>query len=144
MKTIKKFTLMFFAIVVSCCLLTVSSLAGSSDTASKSKSSDFQNEWEKTRTYTSNGKTIGYMTFGYDTDFFKEDYVWTKGSGYKTTASIKREAYDVDFLSASQAKSGKYSKKEVRHVTFYVTYQIDFSSTFNDLDYTTKTSTYKG
>jgi hypothetical protein len=55
------------------------SAAGYSDTASVRKSDGFSTAWEKTKTYMVGSDIIGYMIYGYNTDWINEDYVWTMG-----------------------------------------------------------------
>ena len=42
---------------------------------------NWSREWERTTYYLrkSDGLGLGEMTYGYDTDWINEDYVWTKG-----------------------------------------------------------------
>jgi hypothetical protein len=121
----------------------MSAYAAYTDTTSVSGSSKFNNEWEKTTTYTVDDTVIGYRTYGYDMAAINEDYCWTKGTECNTTASLKRNSYDTSYQSGSSKSAGSYSKIEVQHQTYDVTYKIKFASSYSDVESSTATSAIK-
>ena len=45
---------------------------------------------------------IAYMVYGYDTDWIKEDYVWTKSKECYSTAMVKRDGHDKDYCKGTK------------------------------------------
>lgn len=93
----------------------------------------FTYEWEKTVTYRVSNKDIGTMTYGFDMDWFNEDYVWTKGTECETTAMLQRLNNDISYISGSKAKKGSYSKVEQNHQSYSVNYKIRFEFTYSNV-----------
>ena len=119
------------------------SAAGYANTASTRGSGSFTSEWEKTRTYKYNSKTIAYMIYGFDKDFINEDYVWTKSTECYSTAMLKRDGHDTSYCKGSQKGKNKYSKIEVTHKTYYVYYKMSLSASYKGVTYTTASSNVK-
>lgn len=119
------------------------SAAGYSDTASVRKSDGFSTAWEKTKTYMVGSDIIGYMIYGYNTDWINEDYVWTMGKECCSTASVFRDGYDSTDCSGFEAAKDSYSKIEVTHKTYYVYYKVKFSASYSKVTSFTMTSNVK-
>lgn len=119
------------------------SAANYTNSTTVSSSSRFKSEWEKTRTYKVGSTVIAYMVYGYDTDYINEDYVWTKATGCYSTAMVKRNYYDTGYQAGTQKGKNVYSKIEVKHVTYNVSYKIKLSTTYSNVTYTTASSSVK-
>ena len=132
-------TLMLMATVT----IVPAAAAGYTDYAYVGTSSSFNSEWEKTRTYNVGSTTVAYMVFGYDTDWIKEDYVWTKATECYSTAMVKRGGHDTSYCEGTEQGQNVYSKIEVTHKTYYVYYKIDLSATYSNVSHTTATSSIK-
>lgn len=119
------------------------SAAGYTNYTSIRNSSGFGSAWEKTRTYKKGSTTIGYMVYGYNTDWIKEDYVWTKATECYSTAMVYRDGYDTKYCEGPEKGKNIYSKIEVTHRTYYVNYKVEFSASYSGVTYTTSSSSIK-
>lgn len=115
------------------------------DSTNVSGASKFTSEWEMTRTYKIGSTTIGYMIYGYDTDWINEDYVWTKATECYSKAMVYRNGYDSnwDYCEGSEKGKNSYSKIEVTHRTYYVYYKMYLSASYSGVSYTTASSSVK-
>jgi len=120
-----------------------SASAATTDTKTVNGASNFNKAWEKTATYKSNSIYIGVMVYGYNTVLIKEDYVWTKAAECYSTPKIFRDGYDTSYQSGSQKGQNTYAKYEITHKTYYVSYRIVFSATYNNVTSTVAASTVK-
>lgn len=78
-------------------------------------SSNFSDDWENTIFYYNNSskdKKIAKMVYGYETDWWNEDYTWTYGYTCQTQASMTNSK---GTYSGSKKISGRTSKIEVHH-----------------------------
>lgn len=148
MKKIKK--LKFITVMIMSLVIFIGEMGATAEAATwRSKEisgfSYFNKPWEKTVTYwlRSNKKVIGTMTYGYETDWIKEDYVWTKSNEGYTLAEIQRKYYDEELQYGSVAGMNKYSKVEVAHKVSGVKYQIKFFATYGSIDDRTTESSIK-
>lgn len=138
-----------FALIVAVVLATSAGAAldayaaGYTNRVSVRSSKLFHSEWERTRTYRVGSTTIASMVYGYDTDFIDEDYAWTKSKECYSTAMVKRDGYDTSYLYGSQKGKNIYSKVEVTHETYYVSYGINLTATYRDVSYSTIESSVK-
>ena len=106
-------------------VLTVSSFifpasAATNTAVRNSSGKSFNREWEMTVTYyfKPSMKELGYMTYGYDTDWINEDYVWVKATECAAQGYIWRGSYDTYWMSDGKSSgAGKYSETEIRHRT---------------------------
>ena len=99
----------------------------------------FKNEWELTRTYKVGTTVIAYMTYGLDTNFIDEDYVWTKSLECNSSAWVYRDGYDTGYhyIGGTEKGKGVYSKIEVAHITYHVYYKIKLTATYSNVTYST-------
>ena len=120
---------------------------GYTDETSVRGSSNFTSEWEKTTTYKVNNGTVtvGTMIYGYDKDYINEDYVWTKDTECYSRAKLYRDGHDKNSIYCAGSQKGKntYSKIEVTHQTYYVSYKIELSSSYSGVTSTTASSSVK-
>ena len=91
-----------------------------------------------------NKTNIGKLVFGYDTDWYNEDYAWSMGTECNTKAAIRRMNVDTHFYYGSEKAKNKYSKYEVRHNGDYVFYAIVWSCTYGDTTSSSSPSSVKG
>lgn len=113
----------------------VSAATWKSKTVDNSKG--FKNAWEKTVTYKlDNAKktNIGSMTYGFDTDWINEDYVWTMSMEGYSLAELQRIGVDDELQYGSKKGMKKYSKIEVKHKNTHVKYQIKFYATYGKIN----------
>lgn len=143
--TVKLLSMMLVIALMISIAVVPASAAGYTDSTSVSGSSGFTSEWEKTRTYKSGSTIIGYMIYGYDTDWIYEDYVWTKATECYSTAMVYRDGYDTgwDYCTGPEADKNTYSKIEVTHRTYYVYYKMELSASYSGVTYTTAASSVK-
>ena len=112
------------------------SMAGGSTTRTKTVvgSSYFTNdEWEYTIEYKMGTTIVGKLVYGYDTNAIDEDYAWTQSYEAYSTAMVKRNYYDQDYSTATEKGKNEYSKIEVRHITYSVSYRVMFSATYSEM-----------
>ena len=85
------------------------------------------------------------MIYGFDKDYINEDYVWTKATESYSRAMLHREGHDKASIYCAGSKKGKgdYSKIEVTHKTYYVSYKIELSASYSDVTSTTTTTFVK-
>ena len=83
-------------------------------------SSKFNSEWEKTTTYKIGSQEIGIMIWGYDTDYIKEDYVWSVGYECSSQPAVFRDGYDTSYVTGTWGQTYLYGKIEVKHQTYYM------------------------
>lgn len=146
----KHFKSIFAFLLVASLMMAALSVSASAayidtDTYSGHGFSHFNNPWEKTRTYKIGNTTIGKMIYGYDTDWIKEDYVWTIVTECYTRSYVFRDGYDSSYVSDDSNYVGKneYSKTERAHKTYYVNYRIKFSATYSNVTFTQALSSVK-
>ncbi len=137
--------LLVVALLVSALSISASADYSNTDSTTGHGSSRFNNAWEKTRTYKVGNTTIGKMIYGYDTDWIKEDYVWTIATECYSRAFLFRDGIDTSYASDDRKYVGKgeYSKTEWMHRVYHVNYRIKLSATYSNVTYTTKSSTVK-
>ena len=100
----------------------------------------FNNDWEETIEYYSNGTGIGKMVYGYDTYWVKEDYTWTMAYQCYSTAKVKRQYVDTSAHNGAQAAKSQYSTIEVEHQSYRVTYGISFNVDYTNVTQSTPVS----
>lgn len=137
--------LLVVALLASTLSISASAAYYNTDTTTGQGSSRFDKAWEKTRTYKVGNTTVGKMIYGYDTDWIKEDYVWTKATECYSRSYLFRDGYDTGYASDdnSDVEKGEYSKTEWRHVTYHVNYRIKLSASYSNVTYTTSLSSVK-
>lgn len=108
-------------------------------------SSYFNNEWEfTTYYYVNNGSVlIGYLTWGYDTDWVNEDYAWSTGREAGSQSFVKRNYYDTSYQPGTWQMALLWSKCEITHATYNVSYKVTFDATYSGITSTTTTSNFK-
>lgn len=116
---------------------------GYSNDAYVGTASRFSSEWEHTRTYKVGSTIIAYMIYGFDTDWVKEDYVWTKSKECYSTAKVRRKGYELKYCEGPEKGRNEYSKIEVAHKTYYVFYRIELSATYSGVVCTVASSSVK-
>lgn len=137
MKHFKSIFALLLVVVLLVSALSISASAAyyNTDTNNGHGSSKFDKAWEKTRIYRVNSSVIGKMIYGYDTDWIKEDYVWTIATECYSRSYLFRDGYDTSYVSDSRSDVGRneYSKTERVHKTYYVNYRIKFSATYSNV-----------
>ena len=84
-------------------------------------------EWEYTFTVYCNSVNVGRMIYGFDTDFFNEDYVWSICNTGNAKSYLERVDYDEGEWS-SYKSVGNYAKLEKTHKSATVIYGFDFTA----------------
>lgn len=144
-KSVKILSMILVVVLMTSIFVMPASAAGYTNSTSETSSSSFTSEWEKTRTYKVGSTVIGYMIFGYDTDWVYEDYVWTKATECYSTAMVYRSGYDSnwEYCTGTEQAKNTYSKIEVTHQTYYVYYKMKLSASYSGVTYTTAASSVK-
>ena len=132
-RTVKKIAAVGAAIMMAASISTMG--AGATDKNTTSKGQSFTTNWEYSITYKSANKQVGMMAYGYDTDWFNEDYSWTKGYESDSKAGVKRGG-DSAVNWNSYASRNVWSKEEVNHNTSDVKYYIRLRPTYTNLTQT--------
>lgn len=132
-RTVKKIAAVGAAIMMAASISTMG--AGATDKNTTSKGQNFTKRWEYSITYKSANKQVGMMAYGYDTDWFDEDYSWTKGYESDSKAGVKRGG-DSAVNWNSYASMNNWSKEEVNHNTSDVKYYIRLRPTYTGLTQT--------
>lgn len=98
---------------------------------SKNGKNNFLQEWEVSITFKDNSAYIAKFVYGYDDDWWDEDYVWTRGYNCRTQANVVngKGCYSGDNVSARM-----WSIIEIHHKTqnTYVKYRIWFDGKYNN------------
>ena len=118
--------------------LVVSSLvlpANAATTTQEKTAYSFNQEWEYTVNYRYKPTNVflGSMTYGFDTDWIHEDYVWARGAECKVQGFIKRINYDTTWQSDGKSSDAwEYSKTEITHrsASTSVKYKMVFDATY--------------
>lgn len=139
-KTVKLLSMVLVIVLTVSILIVPASAAGYSRMESIGGSSNFSSEWEKTNTYKIGNTVIGHMIYGFDKDWIHEDYVWTKATECYSTAKVYRSYFDTYYNSGKEVGRNAYSKIEVTHKTYSVSYRIDFSASYTHSSVTCTTA----
>lgn len=146
-KFMKKFvrigSIIVAAVLMFVVTVTPAFAAGFSSETYVGSPSRFSSEWEKTLTYMVGSTTIAYMIYGFDTDWVKEDYVWTKAKECYSTAKVKRKGHETEYCVGPEKGKNEYSQIEVKHETYFVYYRIELSATYSGVGHTMATSSVK-
>ena len=73
---------------------------------------DFESEWEVTKEFYYNDVYIGVITYGYDTDWIKEDYTWVNADLYTHYASVDN---DKGLYKSGDKLKTVWAKIEITH-----------------------------
>lgn len=124
---LRKIFCLFMTVITGIGLLNVEAMAAQNNSVTVGgSSSNFTNDWENTIVYyntRSSKSKVAKMVYGYETDWWNEDYTWTYGYTCSTQASITNSK---GTYSGSTKQSGRTSKIEVHHKSdgINVTYRI--------------------
>lgn len=132
----KRIVTMFTAAAVTAALLGTTASASTVAYNARANADLFKSDWERTAIYTlaSNGVEIGQLVFGFDTDYFDEDYAWSYGTQCDTRAGVRRMNYDEGYNRSSWKTCGNWSKVEVLHKVTHVRYNIEWRADYGDFD----------
>lgn len=141
----KRIVTMFTAAAVTAALLGTTASASTVSYVARSDANLFKSPWERTATYTlsSNGVEIGRLVFGFDMDYFDEDYAWSYGTQCDTRAGVRRMYYDEGYNKSSWKTYDNWSKVEVLHKVTYVRYNIEWRADYGEYDREIVVSHYK-
>ena len=109
--------------------------ASAATTSSVRQAYTFNNEWERTVffRFRPTNADLGSMTYGYDTDWIHEDYVWATGLECKVQGWIFRVDYDTYWQSDGKSSgAGERSETEITHrsASTSVKYKMVFDATY--------------
>lgn len=138
-RTVKKIAAVGAAIMMAASISTMG--AGATDKYKTSEGQDFDDDWEYSITYKVGSTQVGLMAYGYDTDWFNEDYSWTKGYESDSKAGVKRSGDSVVNWN-SYASRNVWSKEEVNHNTSDVKYYIRLRPNYTNLTQTNPTKSW--
>ena len=132
-RTVKKIAAVGAAIMMAASISTMG--AGATDMYKTRGDQGFTKNWERCVTYKVGSTQVGMMAYGFDTDFFDEDYSWTMGYQCDTKAGVKRGNASTSWNS-SYSGTNEWSKEEVNHNTSDVKYYIRLRPTYTNLTQT--------
>ena len=93
----------------------------------------FTDEWETSVIYKDGNTKVAKMAYGYDTDWWDEDYVWTRGYDCKTQASLTN---GKGSFSGTKMSARMWSIIEVHHTSDYnIEYRIWMNDSYNNTEY---------
>ena len=132
----KRIVTMFTAAAVTAALLGTTASASTVSYVARSDDNLFKSAWERTAIYTlsDRGVEIGRLVFGFDTDYFDEDYAWSYGTQCDTRAGVRRMNYDEGYNKSSWKTYDNWSKVEVLHIVTHVRYNIEWRADYGDFD----------
>lgn len=132
----KRIVTMFTAAAVTAALLGTTASATTVSYVARSDDNLFKSTWERTAIYTlsDSGVEIGRLVFGFDTDYFDEDYAWSYGTQCDTRAGVRRMNYDEGYNKSSWKTYDNWSKVEVLHIVTHVRYNIEWRADYGDFD----------